>query len=329
MSVMLDGKLIFVLNLIGFNWPQADEDKLKESARHWREYASELERVIADTNRILLQVRADNSGQSIDALEKHWREVGEHLRQAHDAARVVAEGLDEFAVAVEGLKVAVAIQLGILAGELAATTGAAFLTFGAAEAAAPLEIVATNIAVRKLTGMAIREAERVVVKKISKAVTEHFLTIKNGLKALKAAPTALKDFSKGFVKRGAKDLDHTGADGQTAALIPWREWPEHDGFFGGHSRPYVLKPASRIDRFGRADGRFASPQGTPFKARGLPSSRKGDSYIAYEIVRRLPVRKGLIAPWKDSAGFGIQYHLPAGAQDLVEAGYLKVIARKP
>jgi hypothetical protein len=37
----------------------------------------------------------------------------------------------------------------------------------------------------------------------------------------------------------------------------------------------------------------------------------------------------LIAPWKDSAGFGIQYHLPAGAQDLVEAGYLKVIARKP
>ena len=95
MSVMLDGKLVFVLNLIGFNWPAADEDKLKECARHWREYAAELEHTIADTKRILAQVRAENSGESIDALEKHWLEVGGHLLQAHDAAHVVAQGLDE------------------------------------------------------------------------------------------------------------------------------------------------------------------------------------------------------------------------------------------
>jgi len=208
MSVMLDGKLVFVINLIGFNWPQADEDKLRECARHWREYATELEHTIADSKRTLAQVRGENSGESIDALEKHWLEVGGHLRQAQDAAHLVAQGLDEFAVAVEALKVAVAIQLGILAGELAATTGGAILTFGLAELAAPAEIVGTQIIVRKLTGIAIHKVEQVVVQKFATAVAERFLSIKNGLKALKASRTVLNDFGKGLVKGGEKDLAH-------------------------------------------------------------------------------------------------------------------------
>ncbi len=208
MSVMLPGDLVFVLNLIGFNWPTADEDKLRQSAQHWREYASELEHVIADTSRILDLVVADNSGESIDALEQHWRDFAEHLRRGHDAARTVAEVLDDFALVVEGLKVAVLVQLGILAGELAATTGAAILTFGVAEAAAPEEIGITQLIMRGLSREAIQKAERMVAEKVAKTVTEHFLSIKNGLKALKAAPTALKDFGKALVKAGPKELEN-------------------------------------------------------------------------------------------------------------------------
>jgi Tuberculosis necrotizing toxin len=237
----------------------------------------------------------------------------------------VADVLDDFALVVEGLKLKVLVQLGLLAAELAATTGAAFLTFGVAEAAAPEEIVATQGFMRWVTSVAIQKVEHLVAEKVAKKVVEHFLSIKNGLKALKASRTALKDFGKGIVKGGEKDLEHAGAHTPTTAVVPWREWPEKDGFFGGYSRTYVLKPATRVDRLGSRDGRFVSPLGTPFKARGLPSSRAGDDHIAYEVVRRLPVRKGLVAPWKDSAGFGIQYHLPAGAQDLVDAGYLKVL----
>jgi hypothetical protein len=210
MSVMLPGDLVFVLNLIGFNWPTADEDKLRQSAQHWREYASELEHVIADTRGILDQVRADNSGESIDALEQHWRDFAEHLRRGHDAAGTVAEVLDDFALVVEGLKVAVLVQLGILAAELAATTGAAILTFGVAEAAAPEEIGITQLIMRGLSREAIQKAERMVAEKVAKTVTEHFLSIKNGLKALKASRTALKDFGKGLVKGGEKDLKNVG-----------------------------------------------------------------------------------------------------------------------
>ncbi len=196
MSVMLDAKVAFVLNLIGFNWPAADEDKLRQSAHHWREYATELEHAIADTNRILLQVRAENSAESIDALEQHGREFGQHLHQAHDAAGTVAQVLDEFALVVEGLKLKVAAQLLLLAGELTATTGAAFLTFGLAEAAAPEEIIVTQGFMRWVTNVAIQKVERLVADKVAKKVVEHFLSIKNGLKALKALPTTLKKFGK-------------------------------------------------------------------------------------------------------------------------------------
>src|SRR5260370_25692650 len=106
MSVMLAGDLVFVVNLIGFNGPTADEDKLRQSAQHWREYASELEHVIADTRGILDQVRTDNSGESVDALEQHWRDFAEHLRRGHHAAGTGAEVLDGFRPVGERLKVA-------------------------------------------------------------------------------------------------------------------------------------------------------------------------------------------------------------------------------
>jgi len=128
-----------------------------------------------------------------------------------DRAGTVAEVLDDFAVAVEVLKGKVVAQLLLLAGELAATTGAAFLTFGVAEAAAPEEIIATQGFMRWVTGVAIQKVERLVVDKVGKKVVERFLSIKNGLKALKASRTALKDFGKGLVKGGEKDLKNVAA----------------------------------------------------------------------------------------------------------------------
>src|SRR5258708_16761811 len=100
MSVMLPGDLVFVLNLIGFNWPTADEDKLRQSAQHWREYAPELEHVIADTRGVLDQGRTDNSGEAIDALGQHRREFAGHPRPRHHGAGMGGRGLDDLAPAV-------------------------------------------------------------------------------------------------------------------------------------------------------------------------------------------------------------------------------------
>lgn len=268
MSVMLPGDLVFVLNLIGFNWPTADEDKLRQSAQHWREYASELEHVIADTNRVLVQVRADNSGESIDALEQHWQDFAQHLHGAHDAAGTAAEVLDDFALAVEVLKGKVVAQLLILAAELAATTGAAFFTFGVAEAAAPEEIVATQGFMRWATNVAIQKVERLVVDKVGKKVVERFLSIKNAIKVLKASRTELKDFGKGLVKSGEKDLAHAGS---SARLGP------HTGLTQASSYTFE-KYAASIEKDGLRQGSWATPAGdlSPLQAQvelALPPNR--------------------------------------------------------
>jgi uncharacterized protein YukE len=326
MSVILDPKLVFVLNLIGFNWPQADEDKLRESARHWREYASQLEHVIADTNRTLTQVRADHTGESIDALEQHWQQFGQHLTQAHDAAGVVAEVLDGFALAVETLKFAVIAQLVILAGELAATTGAAILTFGVAEAAAPEEIAITQVAMRWLTREGIQKAERLVTEKIAKTVTEHFLSIKNGLKALKASRTVLKDFSKGVVKGGEKDLKLAAAgarkDGMPGRLPPRK--------FGSGRPPHTAQVTLVRDGKTIVDERITSGGMTREEAAlGFPQSVKaahtearamrnyplqpGDKMVIRGQYRPCPSCKGAMNQAAKTHGASIRYDWPGGS----------------
>jgi hypothetical protein len=288
MSVMLDSKLVFVLNLVGFNWPQADEDKLRESARHWREYASELEHVMADTNRTLAQVRADHTGESIDALELHWQQFGQHLSQAHDAAGVVAEVLDGFALAVETLKFAVIAQLVILAGELAATTGAALLTFGVAEAAAPEEIAITQVAMRWLTREGIQKAERLVAEKIAKTVTEHFLSIKNGLKALKASRTVIKDFTKGAVKSGEEDLKLAAVGARedaTAVRLPPRK-------FGSGRPPHTAQVTVIRDGKTIVDKPVTSGGMTPEEAAlGFPKSTLA-THTEARALRQFPLKRG-------------------------------------
>jgi hypothetical protein len=289
MSVMLPGDLAFVLNLIGFNWPQADEDKLRQSAQHWREYASELERVIADTSRVLVQVRADNSAESIDALEQHWLDFGQHLHHAHDAAGTVAEVLDEFALVVDGLKLKVVVQLGLLAGELAATTGAAFLTFGVAEAAAPEEIIATQGFMRWVTGVAIQKVERLVVDKVGKKVVEHFLSIKNGLKALKASRTELKDFGKGLVKGGEKDGIKLPNDRIKAPPAERGVPPTGDDTFPVELHHRNQGPSDPLDEMTRTDHRGAGNFSTNHPNTGQAPSR----------IDRITFKKEKLEHWND------------------------------
>ncbi len=266
MSVMLPDNLVFVLNLIGFSWPTADEDKLKQSAQHWRDYATELEHVIADVNQIVEKVKAENSAESIDALEQHWRDFGEHLRKAHDAAGTVAAVLDDFALVVEGLKLKAAAQLLFLAGELAATTGAAFLTFGVAEAAAPEEIIATQGFMRWVTGVAIQKVEHLVADKVAKVVVEHFLSIKNGLKALKASPAALKGFGKGLVRRGGKDLEHSSGSGVTVL---------HDGA-GATKEELAVDEAKGKYTCWRCGKESTNPKNMHLGHRNVPTSKGGN-----------------------------------------------------
>lgn len=80
-----------------------------------------------------------------------------------------------------------------------------------------------------------------------------------------------------------------------------------------------------IDRFGGPEGRFLSPDGTPYEQRGLPPYNLDEGYHRYRVERDIPVWMGEAAPAMGQPGGGIQYLSPYQVADLVLAGYLKEI----
>lgn len=120
----------------------------------------------------------------------------------------------------------------------------------------------------------------------------------------------------------------TGADPTTGRRdFVWPDPQQHpQGFATPESRvPVVLEPGTVIDRFGSADGRFLSPAGVPFEARGLPPDNLADGYHQYRVVREIPVWMGPAAPAMGQPGGGLQYLSPYQVADLVQAGYLEEI----
>ena len=121
----------------------------------------------------------------------------------------------------------------------------------------------------------------------------------------------------------------TETDPATGKPTDYR-WPDKDtqpnGFDSPEERhPAVIEPGSVIDRFGKADGRFLSPPGTPYDQRGLPPQNLDDGYHQYQVLKPIPVWAGKIAPAMGQPGGGIQYLSPTTVADLVMTGHLKEI----
>lgn len=128
----------------------------------------------------------------------------------------------------------------------------------------------------------------------------------------------LDKYLKGFDKNGYPD---------------WR-WPDKStapNGFGGPDFPASVRPGDVIDRItpGGADGKFASPAGSPTGDRALPPDRLSPAFAThnYEVVKPLPpeVRQGPIAPWFEQPGNGMQYYFPKGIEYYITHGYLKPV----
>ena len=177
MSVTLPGELVWALNMLGFTWPEADEDQLRACAQHWRDFSAEVGNVLADSNRAAAQVVSENRGDSIDAFERYWQGIGGgggHLVEAQEAASLAADCLEAFALVVEGLKAAVIAQLVVFAAEFAAAQLAASLTFGLAEGAAAAEVVATRSVVRALLDDGVKRVTSQVLQQVRSRAREIF-----------------------------------------------------------------------------------------------------------------------------------------------------------
>lgn len=102
------------------------------------------------------------------------------------------------------------------------------------------------------------------------------------------------------------------------------DWPPNRGFLGDPVET-VLRPGTRIDRFGEPRGTFVSPEKTLFSARSLRSTSINAPYHVYEVVQPITVQGGTVAPAFGYGGGGIQYEFRQPIADLLKSGVLKEI----
>lgn len=171
MGIVLPDALSGVLNRIGVEWPNIDEDQLTSAASELRQLAGELTSNTGDAKSQIDQMLSNNSSQSLDLFQGLWTKLANgHLQQLGTGLNAMATGLDISAGVVIALKGAAIVQLVLLAAEIASAIAEAFVTFGASLAQIPIEVVATRGIVKKLLDTAVQQVESQILNALEQPV---------------------------------------------------------------------------------------------------------------------------------------------------------------
>lgn len=76
MSINLPHWLVEIVDVLGFLWPEIDEDQLGEAGRHLREYAEHSSQASAAHGRQIADLGEHYDGQSYAALAQAWSNQG-------------------------------------------------------------------------------------------------------------------------------------------------------------------------------------------------------------------------------------------------------------
>jgi hypothetical protein len=117
-TLHLPSELADALSLLGFDWPDADEDKLDEMGKAWSTFAGTLRGLVGEADRHAQAVWTGNAGAAIEAFQTSWTGPSApvtNLRDAAEAADLIAVGLATAAKIVIGLKVEFLVEVGAFA----------------------------------------------------------------------------------------------------------------------------------------------------------------------------------------------------------------------
>jgi hypothetical protein len=118
MTMHMPSELADALSLLGFDWPDADEDKLNDMGKAWSTFAGELRNLVGEADRHAQAVWTGNAGAAVAAFQKSWTgpmAPVTNLRDAADAAAYIAVGLSTAAKVVIALKVEFLVEVGAFA----------------------------------------------------------------------------------------------------------------------------------------------------------------------------------------------------------------------
>ncbi len=163
MAVMLPGEVSYLLNMLGFEWPEGNEDRVFDYASRWMAFAGEAGAANQLGEQAAQHAVQRNAGPAMDAFRESFEQV-EGVRDV--ATRLATAGnltggcLLAVGAIIIALKVAFVVNLVALAVQIASAVSAAAVTFGASlawipvakETARRLLELALNLALEQLMG---------------------------------------------------------------------------------------------------------------------------------------------------------------------------------
>ena len=141
MGLQLPGELRSLLDILGYTWPEADETLLMQMGQSWISFGTRLGDIVVDAQSTASTVWSEHRGRDISAFQNWWSgndSPAQTLSDGVNAAILTGTGLMICGAIVLALKVAVIVQLVVLAVQIAQAVATAPVTFGASLAEIPI-----------------------------------------------------------------------------------------------------------------------------------------------------------------------------------------------
>lgn len=178
MALTIPSELAFVLNLLGFDWPELDEDEIHRAAQILRQFAEDIQGSMDEVgDRVTGDVPKAVSANAASSYAEAWDESRSSMGEFRELLDGAATGVDLAADAVLALKLKVIAELVITAAQLAAATAAAFATAGLAAAAQPAIIFARKKFIDYVVGEMVAAAIIQIITLVQEPLTDVLETV--------------------------------------------------------------------------------------------------------------------------------------------------------
>jgi hypothetical protein len=158
MGLQLPGQLVTILQELGYNWPEADEEKLFDLGGAWLDFHPGLAPIVARLESAGQRVWSENMGDAVEAFRTTWTAEDGALASLRDSVggtQMVGPLVMVAAAIVLALKINVIIQLTVLLIQIIQAIATAGPTFGASLLEIPVFKEITSRLVNLLIGMAM------------------------------------------------------------------------------------------------------------------------------------------------------------------------------
>jgi uncharacterized protein YukE len=165
---------VWVLGVLGFQWVNIDEDKVREAGQSYRTLGSDLSAAKSrgDTGaQSLIQV---NKGQAVDAFGAAWEKLSHsHVKDLITACDVFADVLEGVAVAVEVAKGIILAQVIIAAAAFAEAAATAIFTLGLSA----LADLAVTQGIKEIIRIALKDLEHALIQQAKMVAEQEVLAV--------------------------------------------------------------------------------------------------------------------------------------------------------